>query len=41
MHKIGGYLGLATAIAAWYASFGAVINSTFGKVVVPLFPLNK
>ncbi|MGD0982012.1 MAG: acetate uptake transporter [Solirubrobacteraceae bacterium] len=41
MHKIGGYLGLATAIAAWYASFGAVINSTFGKVVLPLYPLNN
>jgi succinate-acetate transporter protein len=35
----GGYLGLATAAAAWYASFGAVVNSTFGRVVVPLFPL--
>ena len=22
--KVGGYLGLATAIAAWYASFAAV-----------------
>ena len=37
----GGYLGVATAIAAWYASFAAVINSTFGKTVAPLFPLNK
>ena len=27
-----GYFGLATAIAAWYASFAAVINSTFGRV---------
>ena len=35
----GGYLGIATAAAAWYASFGAVVNSTFGKTVVPLFPL--
>ncbi|MEA2371304.1 MAG: uncharacterized protein QOH12_1698 [Solirubrobacteraceae bacterium] len=34
----GGYLGLATAAAAWYASFGAVVNSTFGRAVVPLFP---
>ena len=25
----GGYLGLATAAAAWYASFAAVVNSTF------------
>jgi succinate-acetate transporter protein len=37
----GGYIGIATAAAAWYASFGAVVNSTFGKSVVPLFPLNR
>lgn len=37
----GGYIGVATAIAAWYASFAQVINSTFGKTVAPLFPLNK
>ena len=41
LHHAGGYVGIATAIAAWYASAGAVINSTFGKVVVPLYPLNK
>jgi len=41
MHEIGGYLGLATAAAAWYASFGAVVNSTFGKEVVPLFPYKR
>src|SRR5579884_3670560 len=35
----GGYVGIATAIAAWYASFAAVINSTFGKVVLPVVPL--
>ena len=29
--KLGGWFGLATAIAAWYASFAAVINSTFGE----------
>ena len=27
----GGYVGLATAAAAWYASFAAVVNSTFGR----------
>jgi succinate-acetate transporter protein len=37
----GGWVGLATAIAAWYASFAAVLNSTFGKVVLPVFPLRK
>lgn len=37
----GGYFGVATAIAAWYAAFAQVINSTFGKTVAPLFPLNR
>jgi uncharacterized protein len=37
----GGYIGVATAVAAWYASFAQVINSTFGKTVAPLFPLNR
>jgi len=38
---IGGYVGLATAVAAWYASFGGVVNSTFGRAVVPLFPAKR
>ena len=36
----GGYIGLATAVAAWYASFAAVVNSTFARTVLPVFPLN-
>jgi succinate-acetate transporter protein len=36
---IGGYVGIATAVAAFYASFAQVANSTFGRVVMPLFPL--
>jgi uncharacterized protein len=39
MIKWGGYLGLATAAAAWYASFAAVINSTFGRTIAPVMPL--
>jgi succinate-acetate transporter protein len=39
--KIGGYVGIATAIAAWYASFAAVLNSTFGRVLAPVFPLSR
>ena len=39
--KIGGWLGIATAIAAWYASFAAVINSTFGRVMLPVVPLSR
>jgi uncharacterized protein len=37
----GGYIGLATAAAAWYASFAAVTNATFGRTVLPVFPLNE
>ena len=36
----GGYVGLATAAAAWYASFAAVVNSTFGRTVAPVIPLS-
>jgi len=39
--KTGGYVGLATAIVAWYASFAAVTNATFGRSVVPVFPLKR
>jgi succinate-acetate transporter protein len=39
--KLGGWLGIATAIVAWYASFAAVINSTFGRTVAPVFPLRR
>jgi succinate-acetate transporter protein len=38
---IGGGVGIATAAAAWYASFAAVINSTFGRVVLPVVPLRR
>ena len=37
--KAGGWLGLATAGAAWYASFAGVTNSTFGRTVLPVRPL--
>ena len=39
--KLGGYIGLATAVAAWYASFAAVTNSTFGRTVLPVVPLTR
>jgi uncharacterized protein len=39
--KIGGYVGLATAAAAWYASFAAVTNSTFGRTVLPVKSLKQ
>ena len=37
--KVGGYVGIATAVAAWYASFAAVTNSTFGRTIMPVIPL--
>jgi hypothetical protein len=37
----GGYIGLATAAVAWYASFAAVTNSTFGRTVLPVMPLER
>jgi hypothetical protein len=38
IHKLGGYLGLATALAAWYASFAGVTAFTFGRQVLPVGP---
>jgi uncharacterized protein len=39
--KLGGWIGLATAIVAWYASFAGVVNSTWGRTVFPVFPLHS
>jgi len=39
--EVGGWCGLATAVAAWYASFAAVTNSTFGRTVLPVKPLGR
>jgi succinate-acetate transporter protein len=36
----GGWIGIATAIAAWYASFAGVTNKTFGRIVLPVRSLN-
>jgi uncharacterized protein len=41
MVEAGGWFGLATAVAAWYASFAAVTNSTFGRTVLPVRPLGN
>jgi uncharacterized protein len=40
--KIGGWLGIVTAGAAWYASFAAVVNSTFApRTILPVIPLRR
>jgi len=33
---LGGWTGLATAVAAWYASAAGVINETWGRTVLPM-----
>src|SRR5664279_5765979 len=38
IYKVGGYLGIATAIGAWYGSFAGVINASWKRVVLPVFP---
>ena len=37
---IGGFIGIATALAAWYASFAGVTNKTFGRIVLPVKELS-
>lgn len=39
MTKAGGWVGIATAAAAWYASFAGVVNETFKKRLIPTMPL--
>ncbi len=38
-HQIGGWLGIATAIAAWYTALAGVLRSTFKRQVLPVFPM--
>jgi uncharacterized protein len=39
--KIGGWLGIITAVIAWYASFAGVLNETAGKTLLPLGSFKK
>lgn len=36
LHTLGGYIGILTAIAAWYTSFAGVVNNTLGRAVLPV-----
>ncbi|WP_020497212.1 acetate uptake transporter [Sciscionella marina] len=38
--KIGGWLGLLTAILAWYTSFAGILKATFKRDVLPVRPLS-
>ena len=41
IRKAGGYFGLLTAAGAWYGSFAGVANATFGRAVLPVWPLRR
>jgi uncharacterized protein len=36
LRHLGGYVGIATAVAAWYTAAAEVINDTYGRKVLPL-----
>jgi uncharacterized protein len=38
LHKLGGYVGLITALAAWYASFAGVTAFTWKRQIAPVGP---
>ena len=40
-HTMGGYVGIATAIVAWHTSAAGVINTVYGRVVLPVGPCKK
>jgi hypothetical protein len=37
-HTWGGYVGIATAFVAWYTSAAGILNTVFGRVVLPVGP---
>lgn len=39
MNKVGGWLGLITAVIAWYGSFAVVTNATWKRTILPTWPL--
>lgn len=38
IHQLGGWLGLVTAALAWYGSFAVVLNDTWKRHVLPVWP---
>lgn len=39
--KLGGWFGLASAVAGLYAAFASVMNSTVERTLMPLVPLRR
>lgn len=38
---VGGYVGIVTAVLAWYASFAGVTNATWRRTVLPTWPARQ
>jgi succinate-acetate transporter protein len=41
LRMVGGWFGIVTALCAWYASAAGVVNSTWGRRLLPVFPLGQ
>lgn len=39
--KLGGWIGIITALAAWYTSFAGVTNTTWRRTVLPTWPAQQ
>ena len=39
MHQLGGWVGVLTAIAAWYTALAGVMRATFKRQILPVFPM--
>jgi succinate-acetate transporter protein len=37
--KLGGFIGIATAVLAWYTGMAGLVNGVWGRTVFPVFPL--
>ncbi len=39
--NIGGYVGITCGVTAWYVAFAHVTNATFGRELIPTWPLAR
>lgn len=40
-HTWGGYVGILTALVAWYTSAAGIFNTVYGRVVLPVGPCKR
>lgn len=41
LQPIAGYVGITCGVTAWYVAFAHVTNATFGRELIPTWPLNR